>query len=184
MKKRIAMTQDRVHRIANMILAGMRVEKRFASGPMVGPFYYVYLKPHWKIVAFAHPSGGEESYDHSQLWESVVSMIITKHYGLDKDQSSDIDNLIYCMPRGRVVFQQPKDPKYHTTRGRFVIYTGADMPKSINRIKVRKDIMSKFNLLATSLDQPERVVFADDEHEVMQEDDKRISQGIIGKVPY
>jgi len=179
--KRTPMTQARVQRIASMALARLRTEKKFASKPMEGPWYYVWLKPYWKIIAFAHPFGGEEGYTHEQLWENAAAQTIAKHYGLSHEKMTEVDNCPYSMPRGRVVWQGPS--KEHE-RGRFVVYLGNDMPKSINKIKFRRDIMSKFNLLVTALDDNDRVVFSEDDHEIMQSSDQDTVENLIGRVPY
>jgi hypothetical protein len=167
------MKDEDVDRDLMNIIKLMRSRNRTAMKPSEGIWYYVYLKPHWKL--FTIPFEKDKDFLHMEMWSNIVVPELIKHYKIEEFQEKeDLTNLVYSLPRGRVV---------HTAKDTWVLYNGNDLPKSLSRSSEEKKIISSFGLTSLLLSK-KNVEFAFDEHEQMEPRQKEELQEIIGKVDY
>lgn len=136
--------------------------------PSEGIWYWVWLRPKWKLTEFKKTEYGDMT--HEDAWTRYVSGKIAKHYGVSND---DLKDAYTGMPRGRVVRIGKKDVLW-------VFYHGDDTPISFGRAKFQ--LVSRFELRKQASEG--QTGFQFHEHETMQEDDMAIVQRSIGKVPY
>ena len=139
----------------------------------VGPFYFIYLRPKWKL--FAKPADNDaEFFGHPKFWRGLCKDVIAPHYGIqDERMVKTLSELCYAMPRGRC--SQPL-----SRRGKLMdswtIYHGGDVTGGFQKNSAA--IIRSFGLKRG------QVRFVLDEHETMQADDQQRIQKIIGPVPY
>jgi hypothetical protein len=145
--------------------------------PCVGPWYWIYLRPCWRLFA-APAEHEEETLGHVEFWRQLATGVFARHYGLAPKKIAVAQDLCYAMPRGRCARRTPKRQTDRT----WALYEGGDLPKGLRPAKERRLLLAKFGLRAEARDG--NVEFVHDEHEVMQEDDQLRLQRIIGAVPY
>lgn len=142
----------------------------------VGPFYCIYLRPIWRIVA--KPEETEEAaLGHSEFWRILIKDVVAPHYEVqNKVQIRSLSDLCYAMPRGRCsrALSDRGTPMHELT-----IYHGGDFPDAESIEHAATAIYAAFKLVDHS-----QVQFRYDEHERMQSDDQQRLQQIIGTVPY
>jgi len=138
--------------------------------PSEGIWWYVWLKPRWRIEAFKVTEYGE--LNHSDVWPKYVAPMIAAHYKvpIGSEVYNSLAEVYASMPRGRV---EERD-------GRWVFNYGDDFP--VDPKKAQMQLPGEFELYRHLL--AGKVVFRVSEHEGMIEDDKDIIQRIIGKIPY
>jgi hypothetical protein len=135
--------------------------------PSEGIWYWVWLKPKWKLMEFKATEYGDLT--HEDAWRRYVSDNLVVHYNI-REGVDEIKDAYTGMPRGRVAHVGKK----------WVFYHGDDTP--INFAKAKIQIVSRFELTKQAL--AGQVEFKFDEHETMQEDDRAIVKKYIGDVPY
>ena len=142
----------------------------------VGPFYCIYLRPLWRIVAKATDSDAD-FLGHPTFWRGLCKDVIAPHYGIrDKKTLGVLNDLCYAMPRGRCSQALSRRGK---PMQEWTIYHGGDFPDAEAIEKAATAIYSAFNLVDRS-----QVKIRYDEHERMLSDDQQRMQQIIGPVPY
>ena len=144
----------------------------------VGPFYLLYLKPNWMLIA--KPAAIEaDTLGHPEFWRSLCVEFLAPHYAIKSERRiKALSELCYAMPRGRCAMLLQKRS---TAPKKWAIYNGGDFSAWI-RIKAQNQIIRAFGL--ESENKLGNVAFVSDEHEVMQADDQLRIQRIIGPVPY
>lgn len=128
-----------------------------AGKPMTGPWYYLYLQPKWVLKTYPEPSDDDfQGVDHINWWTELAKDVST-HYGIVNPKTvTEMSNLCYSMPRGRVVCRR------YNGRPTWVFYHGSDF-KYTDAMK--KEMVSAFNL--TQQASAGLVKFDLDSHEVM-----------------
>jgi len=147
--------------------------------PSIGPWYWLYLRPFWRLVA--HPVNSEaDNLDHPEFWRRLCVEIIAPHYSIKTPKKLEVlAQLCYAMPRGRC-------SKTLLRRGSgaqsFILCYGRDFPTGVTEESAKKALLKYFGLMAA--DRRGIVKMAFDEHERMLVDDCARIQEIIGAVPY
>lgn len=132
----------------------MGLEKT-AGKPLLGPFYYLYLKPAWVLKALPSAEG---QTGHPDYWEALVDSIIAPHYKItDPRRIEAIKNIPYSQPRGRVDEYQPKGRRLE-----WIVQVGNDIQYDQ---KLQKQVLVAFNLGTQYM--AGLVRFVPDYHEVM-----------------
>lgn len=152
--------------------------KRIREGgePMAGLFYIVPTKDGGQDVAPEYQPDKDTDVQHSNFWEEkVVPNLLTPEFGLSAEDSEELKDAAYGVPRGRIV--KPEWHQLQARKGKWMIYYGGE--KEI-QIKVQKKVMKYFNLEV--LYQRGLVVWSstDDDHERMQAYDRAIVKRILG----
>ena len=86
-------------------LARQRMQKNIrktASLPHTGIWYWVFLKPEWKLFTWDFPLKDKIDFLHVQVWPDLVRNHMRPHYKLDEDAILAASDLPYAFPRGRV----------------------------------------------------------------------------------
>jgi hypothetical protein len=146
--------------------------------PCVGPWYWVYLRPRWRL--FAAPVRAEqETIGHPEFWRQIVVGFLAPHYGVTNPRKIEmLAQLCYSMPRGRCAMpmRRPGHPPS------WAVYHGGEFPAGSDPENLKRTLLRRFGL--TTEAKRGGVRFVLDEHEIMQDDDQRRLQRIIGPVPY
>lgn len=142
-----------------------------------GVYYWLWLDPEWRLMAFPEYAFLPAKMDsHADVWP-ICAREATIHYKLTPEEGSELENLLYAFPRGRVALS------IHTRASpvRYFAYHGNDSPirnwlPAISRAFALDDKDGGF---ISPLD----AMY--DEHEIMQEDDReRLRQlGIMPPPP-
>ncbi len=106
------------------------------SPPTEGPWYLIYLRPEWRLVAAPY-SKQESSTGHYDLWEDRVIPLLARHYRIP--QSTDLMRLAnapYGYPRGRVSI----------SGNTIAVHHGQDWPKDLSTDWVKQTIENRFHL--------------------------------------
>ena len=144
---------------------------RSAMRPSEGIWYYVYLKPRWRLIVW--PFEQYEEMTHPDAWVKYVVPLIIKYYGIkSKNDVENISNLPYSMPRGRCAFSSQKI---------WTLFHGDDFPSELSKEGEHKKIISALGLTKIALDNKEKVVFRFDDHEVMDDLERSQLKKIIKK---
>ena len=158
-----------------------RLEKAFGikedSTPKIGIWYYLWLKPNWKL--WTMPLTEEKNWSHYEVWNGAIAEDLAKHYGLNDNQMERLKDVAYGFPRGRV---DVKDLISGRPAGGFTIYHGDDFPSKLSKESELKKIIGKFDLTRLALENKIKIEVID--HEKMSESDKDAIQNLIGPVPY
>ena len=141
----------------------------------VGPFYFVYLRPRWKL--YAKPTDSEaETLGHPEFWRQLCTDQFAPHYSIrDERVIIRLRELCYAMPRGRCsqdLRRRKASPALWT------IYHGGDFPDGHSNEHWAAAILAAFNMKKC------QAQFTFDEHETMQADDQERLQQIVGRIPY
>jgi hypothetical protein len=147
------------------------------STPKIGIWYYLWLKPHWKL--WTMPLTEDKNWSHYEVWNAVLAEDVAKHHGLDDDQTERLKDVAYGMPRGRI---DVKDLALGRPTGNFTIYHGDDFPSSLSKESELKKIIGRFDLTRLALENKVKIEVVD--HEKMSESDKEQIQQIIGPITY
>ena len=144
--------------------------------PSTGIWYYVWLRPHWKLFVDREPLTQHMIYwpltQHMIYWPQKVVPRLVRHYKLNDASRLELLPLSQSMPRGRVTY---------IGDGCYDIYHGAEWPAAIDRAPIRI-IANAFGLRRQYAEFLVMGCFR--EHEEMRADHKRRLQKIIGKVSY
>jgi hypothetical protein len=139
--------------------------------PSEGIWYYVYLKPIWKLYVFKATEYGDMT--HVDAWSKYLADIVAKHYKVNPDKVIGAESLrtaYLCMPRGRV-FQDQK--------GKWIFNHGNDFPVPIK--KAKKLLPAEFELTKQALQK--MVEFRFEDHEVQDPHDVHIFKTLVGQSP-
>lgn len=137
-----------------------------AAKPSVGPFYWTYLRPTWRLIGRPTASEGD-NLGHPDFWEFKVARVIARHYEIaDQGDLASLLMLPYSMPRGRVARQ--------LDTGNWAVYVGKDLPASLDTPARRDEILRMFGVAALPVE------FIHDEHETMQSEDSLRLRNILG----
>ena len=115
------------------------------QAPHTGIWYYLWLKPKWKLWTYPYVDGKE--YSHYEVWQTLAEDV-AKHYNLDSDQLSELQELPYAFPRGRVDTSDilaTNQLGIPSQSGKYYILHGDDFPMSKDG-EIKK-IISIFNLI-------------------------------------
>ena len=137
--------------------------------PSSGIWYYVYLKPDWKLVAECG-----DTLQHMTYWPRVIVPMLAAHYGLDVVAFNMLMPLSESMPRGRVTSELYGES--------CTIAHGNDFPSGTFEDEQLAILVKAFKLGHRC--EHDKVMIVFEEHETMRPDHKRRLQKIIGKVPY
>jgi len=150
------------------------------ASPKVGIWYYLWLKPNWKLVML--PSKiDEKTIPHVKAWFLSFVEDLAEHYKLSEVQKTRLKDVPWCMPRGRVDYLNLATGK-PLLEGNFNIYHGGDFPSNLSQEGEIKKIISEFDL--TSLHLQGRVQVVQNEHEKMDPQHQKEAQAILGPIPY
>lgn len=156
-----------------------KLEKTFGikedSAPKIGIWYYLWLKPNWKL--WTMPMKENQDWSHGEVWSAALAEDVAKHYGLNSDQTEELKNAPYGLPRGRV---DVRDLIMGRPTGGFHVYHGDDFP--LPKESELKKIIGKFDLTRLTLENKVKIEVHD--HEKMSESDKETIQNLIGPIPY
>jgi hypothetical protein len=144
-----------------------------ASKPRVGPWYYLYLRPRWRLCADP-VCLEEETLGHPKFWKRLVAEFLAPHYGIKSAKKiALLEEICYGMPRGRC-------SQWIERRGlgSWTLYHGSDFPSKLKPEAERMKLLNIFGLRGNEV----KVIV--DDHEMMQSDDQRRLQEIIGPIPY
>lgn len=141
-------------------LKNPEVEKLRSDRPREGVWYYVWLKPRWKLV-------GAFNTSHLELWNKEVVPVIGKHYRLSADARKDLETAHKSMPRGRVGIRSSVWFSWH----------GNDVKQD-----VLDAVTSGFGLTPLLMKNELTVAFHD--HEVMSAEHQCVAMDCIGSIPY
>lgn len=147
--------------------------------PSPGIWYYIYLAPEWKRLAFRYIEYPKVP-DHPTAWQEYVVPALTTHYKLTPEQARQLEDLPYAMPRGRVdlTANQPNDP----ISNKWLMSFGNDFPAGLDVETEKGRLINDFNLANFAC--RDMVIFTVHEHEKMTLKHKDAIQKIIGPVPY
>ena len=133
--------------------------------PQQGPYYHVWLKPHWVLrAAPTHPFHGPY-VSHAELWARTVDEI-SRHYSLNDLQEQELLDLTAAMPRGRV----------EPLGSRFVCLHGNETPKRLDPDTEKGKILAAFGL--------EGLEFEYSMDRQCSDSDKKAIRKLIGNIPY
>ncbi|MFH0940181.1 MAG: hypothetical protein V1899_13015 [Planctomycetota bacterium] len=127
-----------------------------------GPWYWVYLRPRWKLFT-APAKTPDENIGHPDFWAGQITPVVAEHYSLSEANRRRIANAPYGMPRGRVCQIRPWES---------VVYFGADMPHTLRILNKRLAVENAFKATPA--------VWRLDEHECMQEADRSLLANVLG----
>jgi hypothetical protein len=145
--------------------------QKLPVAPQEGPWYLVYLKPKWQVVAFTFKTQ-EESFGHVDVWKELAQRL-AEHYGITNPKKiAQIAELPYALPRGRVC----------KVKQGYAIFNGQDWPQYLKYTEIKNEIIKLFGL--TEEHKAGRVLLAFDEHHQMLPDEQAKLQSYIGTVPY
>ena len=123
----------------------------------------------------------EKAIPHMKAWFLSLVEDLVEHYKLSEEQKVKLQEIPWCMPRGRVDCLNLTSGK-PLTEGRFIVYHGGDFPSSFSQDGEIKKIISEFDL--TSLHLQGRVQITQIEHEKMDPAHQQAAQEILGPIPY
>jgi hypothetical protein len=105
-----------------------------AAVPKDGIWYWVFLKPEWKLVTSAFPVREKKNVNHVELWPKVCQSFLSQHYKWTQSQLNEAMSLPYSMPRGRVTAEALEENGQTMTY--FFIRHGSDTPapRTLNEI--------------------------------------------------
>lgn len=162
----------------NLARERMRIQAetmlKTAGEPKNGIWYWVWLKPQWKLLTWAFPAREKKDELHINVWPKIVTSIITPHYGLSQQQATLALELPYSMPRGRVTAEVMEDEGKQTTY--FFIRNGSDIPTPDGKKRIEND----FNLTLHLLEGLAEWIY-DSEETMVKAEEEQMSQ-IIGRM--
>lgn len=126
-----------------------------AAMPHDGIWYWIYLKPNWKLISYDFPIKDRIDFLHINVWRDLVSNHLAPFYKWNKDVISIAQELPYGTPRGRVSAERIDNLSY------FFIRHGNDtpIPKGLDQI------IEKYNLKIQMLEGLAEFIY--DPHETM-----------------
>jgi hypothetical protein len=143
--------------------------------PAAGIWYFVWLKPVWKLEVYKDTEYGDST--HMDVWAKYVADEIASHYKVDVDKVlggvDSLRNMYQCMPRGRV---------FQNLKKEWILAHGNDFPKKYGVNRAKKQIVSSFEL--TTLFLMGKARFAFDGHETMDKQERALAAKLLGKIPY
>jgi len=141
--------------------------------PKTGIWYYLWLKPKWKLWTYTyedkHPS-------HLEAWQ-ILAEDIANHYNLSDEKLEELKEVPYGLPRGRVDNNIPDFPTFFTSNKWYILH-GDDFP--LSKAGEIKRIVSIFNLVYVVNDVEVKVIG----HEMMDPKHQERIQEILGPIPY
>ncbi|MDP1712451.1 MAG: hypothetical protein Q8K86_08340 [Candidatus Nanopelagicaceae bacterium] len=150
------------------------------ASPKIGIWYYLWLKPSWRVQMLPVKID-EKAVPHMKAWSLSLVEDLAEYYGLLREQKEKLQELPWCMPRGRVDYLNLATGK-PLLEGKFVVYHGNDFPTKFSQEGEIKKIISEFDL--TSLHLQDRVQVIQHEHERMNPQHQKEAQEILGPIPY
>jgi len=158
-------------------ILGTKVAIKEDAKPTPGIWYYIWLKPKWhRIIVTASEYG---DYGHPEFWKNYLAPKIMNHYGLEESNLSELEELAYSMPRGRV---DSTDLMSGETTDRWMLFYGDDIPSSLDAESEKRQLVSAFNLTGPLLHG--KVEFRVMGHEKMTDSHREAIQKLIGLIPY
>jgi len=142
-----------------------------ASAPKDGIWYWVFLKPDWKLVAWAFPARDKKNVNHIDLWPKVCQSFLAPHYKWNQSQLNEAMRLPYSMPRGRVTSEVFEENGQTMTY--FFIRHGSDTPAPHNL----NEIMNEYGLSLHVLEK--MAEFIHDPEETMVEEEQAAMVALI-----
>lgn len=113
-----------------------------------GIWYWVYLRPEWKLYAWPFGKFGE--LGHIDVWSKYVVPLIMDHYKLSEDKRQKLEKTYYAFPRGRICYApQGIDVRLPGEEpGNWYIYHGGNTPgDSKDEVEAhRREVLNAFGL--------------------------------------
>lgn len=151
---------------------------------MTGIWYYVFLRPDWKLETFRTDDYGE-GVDHFSAWGTHILPILKQHYKLDARTAGRLKDLAYGMPRGRVDRIAPEIHKVGERPGDWMFFHGKDFPRGLILESEKRKLISAFGLSRVAAANPDKIRFELAKHEKMvPEEQKQIQDLLKVRIPY
>ena len=128
------------------------------------------------------------SYGHPKFWEEYIVPKLVEHYNLDQTAATELSELSYSMPRGRVSFSGKDIGIRAVVNGEeeqpetWYMDYGEDIPSVFDIEPEKRRLISGFNLTGPAI--RDQVKFRKVKHEQMFPKQQEQIQKIIGEVPY
>jgi len=156
----------------------MRITK-VSSRPSSGIWYYVWDGSTWELMVW---KTHEAFSGHPEAWESAIAPELARKLGLDARKTSELCEIPYCMPRGRVdatgTSEQILSNDYD-----WRLYHGGDIPSGLNKEAEERKLVSAFDLTGPLLHG--KAKFEVVSHETMLPAHRAKFEELTGlKVPY
>lgn len=146
--------------------------------PRTGIWYYLWLKPRWKLWTFPYVDV-KKAYSHYEVWQALAEDV-GRHYKLTERQVSDLQELPYCFPRGRVdtsdILATNELGEPNTRSDQWFLLHGNDFP--LSKDGEIKKIISLFNLVGPATRDMVKELVVD--HEKMVPDHVAKASVILG----
>jgi len=129
------MDNENLEEIKQALSESLQRENRQPS--VGGIWYYVYLKgdnPEWRLAVY--PDETFPYAGHDDVWSKYLSILVAKHYKLEKYQWHILKNLAYAMPRGRMGKES----------GIWYFYHGDDFPSPLDPEHEKRRLINMFHL--------------------------------------